>query len=125
MRFGNSAQPFSIEQRSAGRGAVVTVAGEVDIHTAPRLADALGEVIEEASPHPLVVDLTGVEFLDSSGVNVLLRTHRRVGDLRVVASPAVRRPLEVTGLTATMNIFDDLEAALSPLPRSPGGPDDE
>ncbi len=104
---------------------MVTVTGEVDIHTAPRLGDALGELIEEASPHSLVVDLTGVEFLDSSGVNVLLRTHRRVGDLRVVASPAVRRPLEITGLTATMNIFDDLEAALSALPRSSGGPDDE
>jgi anti-sigma B factor antagonist len=48
---------------------VLVLAGEIDMHTGPRLRDQLFELIEN-DPMPLVVDLTGVTFCDSTGVNI-------------------------------------------------------
>ena len=60
-------------------GAVgVAVRGDVDIATAPLLQDALDDAVR-ASRGPFVLDLTGVEFLDSSGINVLLRVRALLG----------------------------------------------
>jgi anti-anti-sigma factor len=77
---------------------VVRVRGEVDCQTAPRLGEALAAV-----EGPLLVDLDEVTFMDSSGVNVLVKHYRQQSDegapLRVVAmSRCVHRILEVAGL---------------------------
>ncbi len=82
------------------RGCVIYVAGEIDIATAPQLQRALDEAIE-ASDDPVVVDLSAVEFMDGSGLRVLLSTVRRARARKFgVASPsaAVRRLLEITGI---------------------------
>lgn len=79
---------------------LLTVRGEVDTLTAPRLESALDELLD--TPGDVAVDLEGVGFLASSGLAVLIdaarraeREHRR---LHVVATGrAVLRPLEVTG----------------------------
>jgi len=63
----------------------------------------------------VVVDMTGVEFCDSTGMNVLLAALRRVrergGELVLAAPrPAVRKILQVTGLESVFTVFDDLAA---------------
>ena len=80
----------------------VTVTGEIDCASAPGLRAILDRLLDDA-PREIVVDLTGVTFLDSAGLCVLASAHRRVlvagGRLRVLAaSRAVIRPLQITGL---------------------------
>ena len=81
---------------------VMTVRGEVDLASAPKLAAAMTELIDRGYSH-VAVDLGAVEFIDSSGLGVLVGSLRRLreqdGDLVLrAASPAVARILELTGL---------------------------
>ena len=92
-------------------GAVtVTVVGEVDTFTAPVLRSSLDTQMEQ-SPSELVIDLSGVQFLGSAGLAVLVETQKaaRAKDvgLRLIATTrAVTRPLEVTGLIDLFTIAD-------------------
>ena len=80
----------------------VTATGEIDCTSAPELRAILDRLVDDA-PREIVVDLTGVTFLDSAGLCVLAAAHRRLlaagGRLRVLAATrAVIRPLQITGL---------------------------
>ena len=57
------------------------VSGEVDHHGAKGLMARIDDELEEAHPGPVTVDLSGVSFMDSSGIAVLLRVYRRAGEL--------------------------------------------
>ena len=98
-------------------GAVVRVAGEVDIHTAPGLSDALSRLVEDGAYH-LVLDLTGVQFLDSTGLGVLVAGLKKVrahdGSLELVC-PGQRllKLFRITGLINVFVIHDTVEAALA------------
>jgi anti-sigma B factor antagonist len=63
--------PFSASTRATASGPVVTVSGEVDVATAPRLRAELGALTLERG-QLLVVDLAGVTFCDSSGISALI-----------------------------------------------------
>lgn len=84
--------------------------GEIDLYTAPRLHSELAEVIANAAPASrVVVDMSGVEFCDSTGMNVLLSCLRQVrergGELELSAPrPAVMKILQVTGLDSVFTI---------------------
>ncbi|MFG3521337.1 STAS domain-containing protein [Nocardia nova] len=91
---------------------VVVAAGEVDSHTAPRLDTAVQEAVTR-QPGQLIVDLSAVEFFDSSGMNVLVRALRQAGRVLVVAPRPVRRVVEVTGLSTVFALFDDVDAAVA------------
>jgi anti-anti-sigma factor len=100
----------------AAETVVLTVTGEVDMTTAPELAKAFEGM---AGPvHRVIVDLSAVAFLDSSGLNVLLRGRRELAatdiDLRVVAPPAsvVRRVIEIAQLHESLSPVDSLDDAL-------------
>jgi anti-sigma B factor antagonist len=88
----------------------VTVVGEVDTFTAPVLRSSLDAQLEQ-QPRELVIDLSGVQFLGSAGLAVLVETQKsarsRDVELRLVATTrAVTRPLEVTGLIDLFTIVD-------------------
>ena len=88
----------------------VTVVGEVDTFTAPVLRSSLDAQLEQ-SPSELVIDLSGVQFLGSAGLAVLVETQKsaraREIPLRLIATTrAVTRPLEVTGLIDLFTIAD-------------------
>ena len=90
-------------------GPVVAVRGELDIEGAPELRTALSDAIEEHPGEHVVVDLEGVDFIDSAGLGVLLggleRARGAGGDLTLVATgQAVVRVLELTGLTRVFEI---------------------
>jgi anti-anti-sigma factor len=93
---------FGFSISDASDPPVITVRGEVDLASAPQLAGAMSELIDRGHPY-LAVDLGAVEFIDSSGLGVLVGSLRRLrdqgGDLVLrAASPAVVRILELTGL---------------------------
>jgi anti-sigma B factor antagonist len=96
---------------------VIAVRGELDLATAPLLRDAFESADREAGV--VVVDLSEVGFLDSSGLRVLAQCQRLLtgedgpASLRlVVATDAVRRVLEVTGMRTFFKVYDALDDAL-------------
>ena len=73
------------------RRLVARVEGELDHHRAKEVMEELDRCIDAAMPRELTLDLSGLTFTDSSGIAVLLRTHRRMGQvqgsMRVVNTP--------------------------------------
>lgn len=96
--------------RTAGDGGVrITVAGEVDIDSAPKMRQALDAAL--AVGDPIVVDLAAVTFMDSSGLSVLIAAHLRARDrgleLRLRDVPSrVAALLRVSGLDNVLVIAD-------------------
>ena len=104
---------------SAGDHLVMSVSGEIDLYTAPRLHAELTTALAGDGPVRLVVDLSGVGFCDSTGMNVLLAAHRRArengGDLELSSlRPAVRKILQVTGLDTVFTVTEDPAAVAEP-----------
>lgn len=69
---------FDVTLDESAGCAVITVAGELDIATAPLLEDAVATA--QAADRPLVVDMTTTTFCDSTGMTVVLRAHRTAGE---------------------------------------------
>ena len=93
----------------------VPVSGEIDLHTAPTLRDAVLTALRQHGPI-LWLDLRDVPFLDSTGLEVLLATRRRAelegGNLTLLGpTSAVRRVIEVTGLDKVFTIAPDESGA--------------
>ena len=94
---------------------VVQAGGELDMLTAPRLSAQLdrAEAIV-VPPAPVVLDLTGLTFLGSAGLAVLLAHHERCAELgstlqiRAGSTPAVTRPLTMTALDRVLNVVPQL-----------------
>ena len=96
---------------------LVRMPPEVDLATAPALRDELLVALNRGGVH-LVVDARPVTFMDSSGVNALVRARERAtaldGSLHVVtSSPGVRRVLEITGLAERLGLVGSLEVAFA------------
>ncbi len=96
--------------------AVLSVRGEIDALTTPRLESELDELLADPAER-LVLDLGGVTFLASSGLAVLIRAAQLAAEhgrrLRlVVGTRAVRRPLQITGSDQLFDLFDDLDSAI-------------
>ena len=100
---------LNVSSRSQGDHVVVTAAGEIDLYTAPKLQADLAGIIDATPAARVVIDMSGVEFCDSTGMNVLLSALRQVrergGELELAAPrPAVMKILQVTGLDAVFTI---------------------
>jgi anti-sigma B factor antagonist len=94
---------------------VLAVRGEIDTLTAPAFTAAIEELLG-ASGEVLVMDLTEVRFLASSGLAALISAAHRAEDrgirLRlVISNRAVRRPLEITGTAALFDLYSDPHSA--------------
>ena len=95
---------------------VVTVVGEVDVYTAPSLDEALTATLAEGNTC-VVVDMTGVDFLDSTGLSVLVKALKRIreadGSLDVVVSAdRVAKVFRLTGLDKVIPLHAALADAL-------------
>jgi anti-sigma B factor antagonist len=107
---------FSVDD-SHGKYTVLSVAGEIDISTAPSLRMHLHDLIEQAKLR-LIVDLEAVDFLDSTGLGVLVSALKRVrgdqGDLVLVCTrPQILKVFDITGLSRVFAIHETLDAALN------------
>ena len=95
-----AADSLSTSLTDQGGVAVLRVVGAIDLATAPQLRAAVDAAIQAAT-RGLVIDLTGVDFLASAGMSVLVEAKQRLADkgFAVVADgPATARPLKLTGL---------------------------
>ena len=101
-------ESFGAEASRSNGQAVVAVHGEVDLYTAPRLWETIDAAMA-STPHELVIDLTDVTFLDSSGLSVLVRAHKRLRPVngKVVVRGAGEQAymaLEMTKLTTMLTV---------------------
>jgi anti-sigma B factor antagonist len=93
---------FSVTVSSHDSEMVVAVHGEIDLHTAPQLDDAVDTALRAHTPG-IVIDLSGVKFIDSAACHALVRArngadHRRIRLVLRGASREARRVLEMTKL---------------------------
>jgi anti-sigma B factor antagonist len=126
--FGTGLPLDTVVSRPRPDTVLLEVEGEVDTLTAPRLEAGLDAALAAAPTDDtaVVVDLTGVTFLASSGLAVLIGGARRVSESGrrlhlVAASRAVTRPLEVTGADALFDVHPDVAAALAAAVAPPPG----
>ena len=116
-------QPFSIDLPSPVRGvAIVAVAGEIDVATAPAFEDALSDAVRYRDEAGVCVDLTEVTFMDSSGLSALVRAverHKRLGSSLAVATSDSRITtlFEVSRLDHVLRVYPTREAAVQAMDR--------
>ncbi len=99
---------------------MLAVEGEVDVYTAPLLRQKLVELADSGVSR-IVVNMEAVEFLDSTGLGVLVaalnRLRRQDGDVELICSQArILRVFEITGLTKVFTIHQSLDAVSSAAP---------
>ncbi len=105
--------------RNTGAVTLVEIGGEIDLHSAPQLRAALSKT-SEVPPSRVVIDLSEVTFIDSTGIGVLVGALKRAreggGALHFCGVQSrVRRVFEITGLLRLLPLFDTREAALTAL----------
>lgn len=99
------------------RQQVLPLEGEIDLHVSPRISASLGAMIDE-KPDKLVVDLSKVSYIDSSGLAVLIESMQEVeaygGEFALAGLQEKVRPIfEIARLDQVFRIFPDVDAALA------------
>lgn len=93
-------ESFPIASERVSEAHRLAPVGELDIATVPLLEAAFDDV-ERGDAAMIVLDLSGITFIDSTGIQLLLRMNERCNGaarLEILASPAVERLLDITGL---------------------------
>jgi anti-sigma B factor antagonist len=108
---------LSLSTRSVGDHTIVVVGGEIDVYTAPKLREQLIDLVAAGSYH-IVVDMENVEFLDSTGLGVLVGGLKRVrahdGSLRLVCTQErILKIFRITGLTKVFPIHASVDEAVA------------
>lgn len=108
---------LSLSTRTEGDRTIVSVGGEIDVYTAPKLREQLVDLVNAGQYH-LVVDMEDVEFLDSTGLGVLVGGLKRVraheGSLRLVCTQErILKIFRITGLTKVFPIHESVADAVA------------
>ena len=111
-------EEVSLDERDGWQ--VLALAGDVDVASAPRLRDRLVQLITNGPPR-VVVDMSGLTFIDSMGLGALISGLKRArahgGDLRLVGpSDHVAEVLAITRLDAAFLVTDTVDDALAATP---------
>jgi anti-sigma B factor antagonist len=109
---------LSISTRSEDPHTIIEVAGELDVYTVPLLRERLADLVAAGTYH-LVVDLQGVDFLDSTALGVLVgglrRVHPHDGSFRLVCTQErILKVFRITGLINVFSIHTSVDGATSP-----------
>ena len=96
---------------------VVSLKGQIDLHVSPKVAESLAALIKQRLS-PVVVDLSDVTYIDSSGLAVLINAEQNVetyGGKFMLAGvqPEVQSILEVAGLSQFFLVYPHVDAALA------------
>jgi anti-sigma B factor antagonist len=110
---------MTVIRRDHGSHPVLVVHGEVDLSTGGRLRDAVSHVLQHADAGPVILDLSAVDFLSSSGLGHLVALDEEgrqlARPLRIVVSQtrSVVRPITTMGLDDVLSLFDTVEQAVT------------
>jgi len=110
---------LKITTANRGRTAVMTISGRIDVYTASSVGEAIQSLIVAGAAN-VVLDLTSVTRLDSSGLGTLVGNSKSITSLGGVlslvgAGEGIRRMLEITSLAKYFRIHDRVEEALDEL----------
>ena len=110
---------LKINVRGEGKVPVIDLEGEVDAYTAARFREVMIEQIEDGKPN-LIINMTKVEYIDSSGLGALVGGLKRASEyqgklLLVCTEPQVKKVFEITGLEKVFPIFDTEDQAMNSL----------
>ncbi|MGH2530000.1 MAG: STAS domain-containing protein [Actinomycetota bacterium] len=99
---------LALESRNENGWDVLQVRGEVDLYTSPQLRDGITELLDQGA-NRIVIDLSGIEFMDSTGLGVLVvglkRAKERNGEFALVCREgSVQKILSITGLDRVFSI---------------------
>lgn len=99
-----------VQTRTQGTWSVIEVAGELDLHTSPALGDHVLGLIEQGS-HRLAIDMSKVDFMDSSSLGMLITCLKRVreGEGRLVLVGLQGSPMKVMALTGLDRVFEFMD----------------
>ncbi|MAS55272.1 anti-sigma factor antagonist [Nocardioides sp.] len=108
---------LTLETRDVDGRTIVAVGGEIDVYTAPKLRDKITELVA-AGTYDLVIDMEAVEFLDSTGLGVLVGGLKKVrahdGSLHLICNQdRLLKIFRITGLAKVFVIHETAEAALA------------
>ena len=108
---------LTLETRDVHGKTVVAVGGELDVYTATKLRDTITELLA-AGVHDVIIDMLDVEFLDSSGLGVLVGALKKVrahdGSLQLICNQnRVLKIFRITGLAEVFVIHESADAACS------------
>jgi anti-anti-sigma factor len=97
----------------------VSVSGELDLSSALTFDEEMRRIEEHCEARLLVLDLSSLKFMDSTGLRLILSTHARAikrGHRLVIVQggEAVRRIFRITGVTGRLNLCDDVATAATP-----------
>jgi anti-sigma B factor antagonist len=117
---------LTVRTQERGEMVVVSVAGELDMATAPQLQDQITDLLDRGRKW-LVFDLAEVSFCDSTGLSVFVRAKNSCdeagGSVRLAAPQrGVLRILEVSGLVEVLQTYPTVEEAVSAAPAGEGAP---
>ena len=107
---------LSLETRQSDGRTIVAVGGEIDVYTAPKLRDRISELVA-AGNYDLVIDMEGVDFLDSTGLGVLVGGLKKVraheGSMELICNQdRLLKIFRITGLAKVFTIHASEAAAL-------------
>ena len=108
---------MTVTTTEARGSTLVAIAGELDIYAAPSVAEAISGLIRDGN-YELVIDLTRLEFLDSTGLGVLVGALKKInagnGSLQLVCNgDRLLKIFRLTGLIRVFVIHDTIEAAMA------------
>lgn len=108
---------LSLETRHEDGRTIIEVGGEIDVYTAPRLRDKITELVGEGS-YNLVIDMQKVDFLDSTGLGVLVGGMKKVrahdGSMQLICNQErLLKIFRITGLAKVFAIHDSQADALA------------
>jgi anti-sigma B factor antagonist len=114
--LGGETVDLSLQTREVDSRTIVEVGGEIDVYTAPKLRDKITELVGEGH-HNLVIDMEGVDFLDSTGLGVLVGGLKKVraydGSMELICSQdRLLKIFRITGLAKVFTIHDSEAGAL-------------
>ena len=119
-----SPTPFEVDNEQVGGVHVLSVSGELDLGTAPQLEEPLEQALGDGGG--LLIDLSACEFIDSTGIALLVRAWQRLDGATTAAGESsrfalcglndqVRRLLELSGLASSLSIHPGRDQALAAL----------
>jgi anti-sigma B factor antagonist len=114
---GRKAMELSLDSHADGPFEVIEVGGEIDVYTAPRLREAIVAAID-AGRTRLIVDVEKVEFLDSTGLGVLVGALKKVraddGTLDIVCTQErILKIFDITGLDKVFGLHQTVAQAIA------------
>jgi anti-sigma B factor antagonist len=105
---------FTLTRSTHDRSEVVSLAGELDMAHAPLVAETLDALADTS--RPVIVDLSELTFIDSSGIHAILRPRPQEGVIVLVCPPGnIQRVLSVTKVDRVLKVYESLDAALEAL----------